>query len=83
VLLAETGVELDVLTEAIRRVANHRQTPIEPLSLALEGHADIAQPRWAAWRRKQQLTNTPERFADLLDAVIDFSEPLLQRPNQA
>jgi predicted nucleotidyltransferase component of viral defense system len=79
--LATVAVDQDVLDESIRRVAAHRQTTILPLSLVLDGFADIAQTRWAAWRRKQQLTNTPESFAELLTVVVEFSDThLTDRP---
>ncbi len=72
--LANVAVDDDTLTESIRRVATHRQTPLQPLSLVLEGFADIAQPQWAAWRRKQQLTQAPVSFADLLAVVAEFAD---------
>lgn len=76
--LSTAEVDPKVLGEAIRKVADHRQTPIELLSSVLDSHAAIAQPRWQAWRRKQQLTNTPEQFADLLAVVTNFADPVLQ-----
>ncbi len=39
---------------------------------------DIAQTRWAAWRRRHALHNTPEDFAELLTFVIAFAEPILE-----
>ena len=29
------------------------------LDKAIEGYADVAQTKWAAWRRKQRLTDLP------------------------
>lgn len=75
--LSMAEVDHEVLNEAIRKVADHRQTRLQPLSTALEGFDTIAQPRWQAWRRKQQLTNTPEQFADLLEVVTNFADRLL------
>jgi len=38
----------------------------------------IAQPKWAAWRRKQHLTeNTPEQFQQVIDVCIAFADPVL------
>lgn len=37
---AETEVDEEVLAEAIRRLANHRVAPIQPLSKILDGFAD-------------------------------------------
>ena len=44
----------------------------------LDGYAELAQTRWAAWRRRSRIeARAPERFADVLDAVIAFADPLL------
>jgi predicted nucleotidyltransferase component of viral defense system len=70
----------DDLIEAIRRVAAHRRVDPEPLAPLLAGYADLAQSRWAAWRRKQRLIDsTPESFAELLKQVATFVDPLLER----
>jgi hypothetical protein len=51
-----------------------------PLSEVLDGMAAVAQRRWAAWRRKQRLVDaTPEDFQQLLDRVLAFADPALQR----
>ncbi|MFC3492901.1 hypothetical protein [Glycomyces rhizosphaerae] len=64
------------MTEAITHVAAHRQTLLAPLSEVLDGYAELAQARWRAWRRKQRLDDRlPERFYELLDAVIGFADP--------
>ena len=72
--LADTAIDNDILTEAIQRVADQRLTRIRALSVVLEGFGTVAQPQWSAWRRKQQLAGTPESFAELLNAVIEFSD---------
>ncbi len=59
-------------------VADHRQVTIRPLADTLAGYADLAQSRWSAWRSRQALDTTPEQFADLLNQVISFTDPLLQ-----
>jgi hypothetical protein len=41
------------------------------------GHADIAQPRNSAWRRKQARDELPERFDDLLARTYAFGDPAL------
>ncbi len=80
--LADGPIDDTRLSEAIRRVAVHRQISILPLGQTLDGFASIAQGKWAAWRRKQQLIETtPESFAVLLDQVIDFTDPLLRGPS--
>lgn len=67
------------LTDAIVRVAAHRQVELVPLAVALDGFAAAAQPRWRAWRRKQRLDDRlPERFDLVLVAVADFADPAVQ-----
>jgi hypothetical protein len=49
---------------------------LSPLAEALAGYADLAQARWAAWRRKHHLEDRlPSAFNDVLDAVIAFADP--------
>lgn len=66
------------LTEAVGRVAAHRQAPLEPLGEVLDGYAELGQARWRAWRRKQRLDDRlPEQFSELLNAVIGFAAPVV------
>lgn len=59
-------------------VADHRKVTMRPLADVLAGMADIAQPKWGAWRRKQRLeAATPVRFQDLLDHCLAFVGPAL------
>lgn len=45
---------------------------------ALQGF--LARPRWATWRRKQQLPGTvPNEFSEVLATVIAFADPVLTR----
>ena len=75
--LSRTDINAHTVGESIRRVAEHRATPIATLTDMLDGYADIAQPRWSAWRRKQQLATAPEEFAELLTEVVAFADPIL------
>lgn len=76
--LAEADIEDGSLMEAIARTASHRQVTLHPLREVLAGYGPLAQQRWTAWRRKQRLVETtPEFFADLLEQVMAFSDPLL------
>ncbi len=80
--LANQATDTARLSEAIHRVAEHRQVTIIPLSETLDGYAPIAQKKWVAWRRKQKLADTtPESFADLLGPIIEFADPLLRNPS--
>ncbi|MDE0135947.1 MAG: nucleotidyl transferase AbiEii/AbiGii toxin family protein [Acidimicrobiaceae bacterium] len=76
--LAETQLDMTHLSAALQMVADHRQVSIRPLANVLDGYADLAQSRWSAWRNRQALHTTPEQFADLIDQVISFADPLLQ-----
>lgn len=69
------------LREAIRIVANHRGVKLESLAQRLGHMPEIAQARWATWRRKQRLTETtPVAFAELLDVCVAFADPILTEP---
>ena len=76
--LASVPLNTTQLSKALQMVADHRQVNIRPLADTLAGYADLAQSRWSAWRSRQALDTTPERFADLLNQVISFTDPLLQ-----
>lgn len=65
------------LQEAIREVARYRRAELIPLNDVLDGYADLAQARWAAWRRRQNRNELPTQFGDLLAEVITFAEPAL------
>jgi hypothetical protein len=64
--------------QALRTVADHRQVELASLDDALNGYAEIGQPRWAAWRRKLQLTGTlPEDFGHALESLKAFANPVI------
>jgi hypothetical protein len=65
------------LQKAIREVAQYRHAELIPPSEVLQGYAELAQARWAAWRRRQDRAELPEQFADLLADVITFAEPAI------
>ena len=66
------------LHASMTTVATHRQTPLTPLTEVLAGFAPLAQARWAAWHRRQQLAATaPENFTDILTAVTTFADPAI------
>jgi hypothetical protein len=67
------------LHSSLLTVAAHRQAPMIPLSRALRGMAVAAQPKWAAWRRKQRMEHLiPELFADVVNHVIAFGDPAIK-----
>ena len=64
--------------QALRTVADHRRVELASLDEALDGYAEIGQPRWAAWRSKLQLTETvPLDFGEALDSLQRFADPVL------
>jgi len=66
------------LAPAIEQVAAYRGIELQPLDVALDGLADVAQTRWTQWRRKQRLeTSTPLQFQELLDQIVAFAGPAL------
>jgi hypothetical protein len=66
------------IQQALQAVANYRQVELASLDDALDGYAEIGQPRWAAWRRKLQLTQTlPEQFDHTLESLRAFANPII------
>ena len=63
------------LATALATVATHREVELRPLAIVLAGYADLAQPRYQAWRRKNRRDELPERFDDVLTQVIAFADP--------
>ena len=62
---------------AAQRVADFRQVPLTSISVATAGWSAMAQAKWAAWRRKLDLTDIClESFDDQLAAVIQFVDPV-------
>jgi hypothetical protein len=70
-------VDADELQTAIAEVASHRRVELSPLRTVLEGYSAFAQPKYAAWRRKQRLDHLPEDFGDLLADYITFANPVI------
>jgi hypothetical protein len=65
------------LQRAIREVARYRKIELIALRDVLRGYADLAQARWAAWRRRQSRDELPAQFRDVLAVVLDFAEPAI------
>lgn len=75
------AVYAEALSTAIAGVAEFRRTPLISLSDALDGYADLAQTRWAAWVRRQRLLDRlPIEFAEVLSVVQRFADPILVEP---
>jgi hypothetical protein len=66
------------IRHALQAVADYRHVELADLDDALDGYAEIGQPRWASWRRKLQLTETlPDQFGHALDSLKDFADPII------
>jgi hypothetical protein len=64
--------------QTLEAVADYRHVELANIDDALDGYAEIGQPRWASWRRKLQLTETlPERFDHTLESLKDFANPII------
>lgn len=78
VQLCEGGYDAEELLRSARAVARCRQVTLEPVSPHLQGYRAMAQAKWTAWRRKQQLEENCEanldkqvaRVAAILDPVF-------------
>lgn len=68
VQLYRQGVDQAELLRSARAVASHRGLTLGPVAPHLVGYAAVAQAKWAAWRRKEQLELLCE--ASLDDQVV-------------
>ncbi|MFZ1412352.1 MAG: nucleotidyl transferase AbiEii/AbiGii toxin family protein [Micropruina sp.] len=70
-------IDPELLRASVEAVANHRGVIVEPVSHHLAGYGAIAQPRWAAWRRKAGLAATSEeRLDDQVQLVAQLLDPV-------
>lgn len=64
------------LMGALTAVSDYRQVELVPLRTALEFMPPLAQPKWGAWRgRQDHATQPPEQFSDVLARVVEVSDP--------
>jgi hypothetical protein len=64
---------------ALATVAAARDAALVPLDERPHGYPELAQGRWAAWRRKHRLDDAvPAEFASLLKDISDFGDPALR-----
>jgi len=72
------SIEGRVLAESLGAVAEARLATPRTLAAATAGFALLAQSQWAAWVRKQKLTDqVPLDFALVVSAVVAFVDPVL------
>jgi hypothetical protein len=78
-LSGKHSVSATELKRSLTVVADHRETVLRPLSLALEGYAELGETRWRAWVRKQQIGEAvPAEFKEVLAEVFKFADPSLR-----
>lgn len=69
-LMEQGGFDDAQVPESILATARHRGVPLAPVGLVLEGMADVAQPRWETWLKKNDLDDrVPRSFAEVLQAL--------------
>ena len=64
VQLARQGINPDELLRSARAVARYRGVTLEPIAPHLAGYGAVAQAKWAAWRRKENLQSACEENLD-------------------
>ncbi|CAN5345537.1 nucleotidyl transferase AbiEii/AbiGii toxin family protein [soil metagenome] len=65
------------LRKAIDEVAKHRKVEISAPSASLSGHDELAQHKWAAWRKKTDVEDiTLARLDEQLAEVSNFLDPV-------
>lgn len=70
---ARQGIDPDALLRSARAVAQHRRVTLEPVAPHLYGYGQVAQAKWAAWRRKEQLESVCQgNLDDQLRLIIDI-----------
>lgn len=75
-LANEHGVDAEVLLQAARAVARYRRVELRTVADSVAGYGDIAQPKWAAWRRKENLADVSEgNLDDQMAKVIAILDP--------
>jgi hypothetical protein len=77
VLTKRYPIDAFTLNSSIQRVARFRNVVLTSLRSVLAGYAEIAQPRWLAWLRKQKLDDLiPTDFSVVL-RVVSFADWLI------
>jgi hypothetical protein len=77
VQLAARGIDEQELLQSARAVARYRNVTLGPVTPFLAGYGDRAQPKWAAWRRKERLQESSEEDLDAQVAqVASYLDPV-------
>ena len=76
-LAHEQGIDAEVLLESARAVARYRQVELRPVAGSVAGYGEVAQLKWAAWRRKENLADKSEEdLDDQMAKVIAILDPV-------
>lgn len=72
----------DELRLAAAAVAAHRGVLLQPASRVLAGYGQVAQAKWAAWRRKERLEAVADEFLDdQIARVAAILDPIFGPPS--
>jgi Nucleotidyl transferase AbiEii toxin, Type IV TA system len=73
-------IDAQTLQTSVQRVAKFRAVALTSLRTTLAGYAEIAQPRWIAWLRKQRLDGSiPTDFSVVLRRAVSFADGMIER----
>lgn len=70
------SIEAPAMRSALGTVAEHRGVKLRPLGAVLETLRESRQRSWTAFRARVGLDVLPERFSDVVDAVVAFVDGL-------
>ncbi|KAA1251860.1 nucleotidyl transferase AbiEii/AbiGii toxin family protein [Mycobacterium simiae] len=77
VALARQSIDPEELLRSARAVARHRGVTLEPVAPHLAGYGAVAQAKWAAWRRKENLESVcDENLDDQINLVSSYLDPI-------
>lgn len=80
VQLARQGIDARALLRSARAVAQHRGVKLEAVAPHLSGYGEVAQAKWAAWRRKEQLESVcDEKLDEQIILVIKVLDSVFVR----
>lgn len=80
VTLAAHGVDPDELLRAAKAVAAYRGVVLGPVSPVIAGYGEVAQEKWAAWRRSEQLEAVSKALLDdQMEKVAAILDPVFSR----
>lgn len=71
--------EADPLRHELTRVAEHRGHELQPLAPLLHTLRSARQETWLRFRERAGLPALPESFAEVVDAVVAFLDPVIDR----